>query len=343
VDISARTALRTTALVFAVFIALRFLWIAHAIFFVAFLGMLLGLALTQATDWLEGRGVRRGIGAPATLIGGLLVLVLIGMAVAPSITSQSGEIARDLPRAMQWVDQRLHVAPLIAKELRNLTRLLFPVISSVIGAVGGLVVVLFLALYIAIEPQVYRNGILHLIPHRGRARAMEVLDTLRDRLRQWLVARLLAMLAIGVITAIGLTVLRVKAAGALALLAGLLEIIPFFGPLASAIPAIAIALTDSPQKAIAVIVLCTLVQQLEGHVVTPLLLRKRLDIPPVLTIVAVSSMGLVFGVIGMLIAEPLLAAVLVVTKMLYVQDVVHDEVAVGAERAAGSEQRAGDG
>ena len=75
-----------------------------------------------------------------------------------------------------------------------------------------------------------------------------------------------------------------------------------------------------------------LIQQLEGNVITPVLLKKRLDVPPVMTVVAVAALGMVFGVLGMLIAEPLLAAVLVTTKMLYVTDVVGDEVHVGKEK-----------
>jgi predicted PurR-regulated permease PerM len=332
VDLSARTALRTTAIVFAVLIALRFLWIAHAIFFVAFLSILLGLALAKAADWLEQHRVRRSIGAPATLIGGILIFVLIAIAVWPSIRNQTDEITRELPKVLKTVDQRFHLTPVLTKELRGMSRMLFPVVSSVIGAVGGLVLMLFVAMYIAIEPDVYRNGIVHLIPHRARPRAEKVLVTLGETLRQWLIARLLAMLAIGAITGLGLAALRVKAAGALGLLAGALEIIPFFGPIASAVPAIGVALVDSPQKAIGVVALYTIVQQLEGHLITPLILRKRLDIPPVLTIVSVSAMGLVFGVLGMLIAEPLLATVLMLTKMLYVQDVVHDDVSVGKEK-----------
>jgi predicted PurR-regulated permease PerM len=331
VEISARTALRTSAIVFGVFVALRFLWTAYAIFFVTFFAILLGLALSRAADWFERHGVRRAIGAPATLIGVLLLLTMITMIIAPSITSQADEIVRDLPRAVQSIDRRLGIAPLIARELRGMVRFLFPVISTVIGAVGGILVVLFLATYIAIEPDLYRNGVLHLVPHGARERAGEVLDALRDTLRRWLVARLLAMLAIGVITGLGLMALRVRGAGALAVLAGLLEIIPFFGPVASAIPAVGIALIDSPQKAIGVLVLYTIVQQLEGHLITTLILERRLDVPPVLTIVSVSAMGIVFGILGMLIAEPLLAATLVMTKMLYVQDVVHDDVAVGKE------------
>ena len=336
-DIRPSTALKTTAIVFAVLIGLRFLWIAHAIFFVAFLAVLLGLALSRAADWLERHRVRRGLGAPATLLGGLLVLVLIGMAVAPSLTSQTDEISHDFPKAMQSIGQKLPFAPAVervmSRELRGLTRLLFPVISSVVGAIGAIVVILFMAMYIAIEPDLYRKGILHLVPHRARPRAEEVLATLGDTLRQWLIARLLAMAAIGIITGIGLAALRVKGAGALGILAGMLEIIPFFGPLVSALPAVAVALIDSPQKALGVIVLYTIVQQLEGHLITPLILEKRLAIPPVLTIVSVSAMGLVFGILGMLIAEPLLAATIVLTKMLYVQDVVHDEVAIGKENS----------
>jgi predicted PurR-regulated permease PerM len=336
VDIRATTALRVTAIVFGVLIALRFLWIAHAIFFVTFFGVLIGLALSRAADWLEEHRVRRAIGAPATLIACLALVIAIGTTIAPSITGQAGEIVRDLPKAMQSIERRLvhdeqgQLGVLIARELRGMTHMLFPVISSVLGAIGGAIIILFIAMYIAVEPDIYRTGILHLVPHRERRRAEEVLDTLRDTLRQWLVARLLAMIAIGLITGLGLTAMRVKGAAALGILAGVLEIIPFFGPIASAIPAVTIALTDSPQKALAVLLLYTVIQQLEGHLITPLILERRLDVPPVLTIVSVAAMGIVFGVLGMLVAEPILAATLVVTKMLYVQDVVHDDVAVGS-------------
>jgi predicted PurR-regulated permease PerM len=362
---------------------LRFLWIAHAIFIVTFLGMLLGLALARAVDFLERFKVRRGLGAALTMVVFLGLLIGIGAMVAPSIKRQSGEIAKELPKAMQQIEQRLGASKAtralgieprqqqqpkqgqqgqqgqqdqqgqqgqpqqqkqqpqqqqqqqggltaqIGKELRNATKFLFPLISSVFGAIGGVIIVLFIGMYIAAEPGLYRKGILHLVPHRSRGRAEEVLTTLSQTLRQWLIARLIAMVAIGLITGIGLALLRVKGAAALGVLAGLLELVPFFGPFVSAIPAIAIAMVDSPQKALAVIGLYIIVQQLEGNVITPLILERRLLIPPVLTVVGVSAMGMVFGVIGMLVAEPLLAAILVTTKMLYVEDVVGDDIKIG--------------
>ena len=327
--------LKTALLVFAVLIALRFLWIAHAIFIVAILGILLGLALSRAVDFLERFKIRRGLGAPLTLVVVLGLLIGVGAMVAPAIRDQSGQIASELPKVAKEVEAKIGVSRASAlsaemnKELRGATKFLFPIISSVFGAVAGLIIVLFIGMYIAADPGLYRQGLVHLVPHRDRARAHDVFGTLATTLRQWLIARLIAMIAIGLVTGLGLALLRVKGAAALGVLAGLLEIIPFFGPFASAVPAVGIALVESPQKALLVIGLYVIVQQLEGNVITPLLLEKRLDIPPVLTVVTVSAMGVVFGVIGMLVAEPLLAAGLVVTKMLYVQDVVGDEVKVG--------------
>jgi predicted PurR-regulated permease PerM len=380
-SISSAAAFKVAAIVFGVLIALRFLWIAHAIFIVTFLGVLLGLAMERAVDWLERIRVPRGAGAPLVLVTGLALFVGLCAMIGPSIRDQSKELSKELPKAMQTVEKWVNQTPVkslvqpqpqqqqqqqqakpqqqsqqqspgqsqkqqpqqqqsqdgalsaqLGRELRGATKFLFPIVSSVFGAIGGLVIVLFLAMYVAATPRLYRKGILHLVPHKHRDRAGELLTALRDTLRQWLVARLMAMVIIGLITGGGLALIGVKGAAALGVLAGLLEFVPFFGPIVSAVPAIAVALIDSPQKALWVIGLYLLVQQLEGNVVTPLLLKNRLDIPPVLTVVAVAALGMVFGVLGMLIAEPLLAAVLVTTKMLYVQDVVGDDVAVGKEK-----------
>lgn len=403
-SISSAAALRVTAIALGLLIALRFLWFANAIFIVAFLGILLGLAVARAADVLERAHIRRGIGAPLVVLSGLGLLVGAGFLMAPSLQRQTQQLTRELPRLVDAADRWLQQTPAkalvdgggeqaqnqpppqkagqqpqqkaggepqqkpqtepqqkprtepqqkpgeggqqqagkqgeqagglrskLGRELQGTVRFLFPIVSSVIGAIGGLVLVLFIAIYIAITPGLYKEGVLHLVPHRSRDRAREVLSTLGVTLRQWLVARLIAMVLIGSLTGIGLGLLQVKGAAALGVLAGLLEFIPFFGPIISAVPALGIALLDSPQKALYVLILYLVMQQLEGNVITPLLLEKRLDIPPVLTVLTVAALGVVFGIVGMLIAEPLLAVVLVATKMLYVADVVGDEVKVGKE------------
>ena len=406
-SISSAAAFRVALIVIGVMVALRFLWIAHAIFIVTFLGTLLGLAMARAVDGLERIRVPRGLGAPVVLLAFLGLCVGIGAMIGPSILEQTKELTTELPKAMRqverWINQtpakalvEQHLTPegqeegqqqgqggaaqspgqqqppgqqqsagqqqppgqqqspgqpqspqqagqqqqqqqggltaQIGRELRSATKFLFPIISSVLGALAGIVIVLFLAMYIAATPGMYREGVRHLIPHRYRDRGDELLDALRDTLRQWLIARLMAMVIIGVITGSALALLGVKGAAALGVLAGLMEFIPFFGPIISAIPAIGIALVDSPEKALWVVGLYLVIQQLEGNIVTPLLLKRRLDIPPVLTVVAVAALGVVFGVLGMLIAEPLLAAILVTTKLLYVQNVVGDDVTLGNEK-----------
>jgi predicted PurR-regulated permease PerM len=347
-SISSAAALRVAAIVFGLLIALRFLWIAHAIFIVTFLGILLGLAVSRAADFLERVRIPRSVGAPLVVLVGVALMVTIGVTLAPSLRTQVGQLATELPKLVDEAERWLQTTPAkglvdgpqqqqdglraqLAKELRGSFRFLFPIVSSVFGAIGGLVLILFIAMYVAAEPGLYREGILHLVPHNHRNRVREVIETLGVTLRRWLVSRLIAMVVVGVITGVTLALLNVKGAAALGVLAGLLEFIPFFGPIASAIPAIGVALLDSPQKALYVVVFYFVMQQLEGNVLTPLLLEKRLDIPPVLTVVTVAALGIVFGVIGMLIAEPLLAAVLVTTKMLYVTDVVGDEVKVGKQ------------
>jgi predicted PurR-regulated permease PerM len=264
----------------------------------------------------------------------LVIGMLIGTfaAIAPSVRTQTRDIAQEFPKQLKTMQQRSPMltmaATTVVKEVRGARKFLFPAISSTIGAIGGVIVILFIAMYIAMEPGLYRAGMVHLIPHDARPRGEEALDLLRDVLRKWLFARLLAMIVVGTLTGVALALMKVKGAAALGVLAGLLELIPFFGPLVSAIPAIGIALVDSPQKAAGVALLYLVMQQLEGNVITPLILEKRLDIPPVLTVVSVAAMGIVFGVLGMLIAEPLLAVALVLTKYLYVEGVVGDDVKV---------------
>ncbi|MCA1733730.1 MAG: AI-2E family transporter, partial [Acidobacteria bacterium] len=121
------------------------------------------------------------------------------------------------------------------------------------------------------------------------------------------------------IVGISLAVMRVPGALVLGVLAGLFELIPFFGPVAAALPAIGIAMLDSPQKALYVLILFLIVQQLEGNVISPLLLQSRVDIPPALTIITVPALMIVFGLVGAMIAEPLLAIGLVLTRRLWVE------------------------
>lgn len=207
-------------------------------------------------------------------------------------------------------------------------RFLGPFLSSSVAALAGLLLVSFIAIYVAVDPDVYRNGALLLVPHGHRPRAREVMAATGQILRQWLGAQLVAMLVVGVVTTVGLFLLGVESALALGIVAGILEFVPFIGPIAAAIPAVAIALVDSPQKALWVVLFYVALQQLESTVLMPLLMQRSLELPPILTILAQGVMGVLFGLLGVIVAVPLLAAVIIPIKMLYIEDVVGDEVSL---------------
>lgn len=214
----------------------------------------------------------------------------------------------------------------LSGQLGAITGYLFSFLSSTVAVLGGILLILFIAIYVGAEPQLYRKGLLHLIPHRARDRAGEVFTAIGMTLRRWLVTQLIAMVVIGVLTTVVLMLLGVEAALSLGILAGLLEFIPLAGPFLAAIPAVAMGFLDSPQKALFVAIAYTAIQQVENSLLIPMLMREGVDLPPLVTLLGLALMGIVFGFLGMLVAVPLLAAIFVAVKLLYVEDVVGDDV-----------------
>ena len=216
----------------------------------------------------------------------------------------------------------------VLDQMSGASRHLFGFFTSTLAAVAGFILVMFLTIYIAADPKVYHDGLMHLFPHGARRRAGEVLTAMATVLRKWLVAQLIAMLVIGAVTTIALLVLKVEAALPLGILAGLMEFIPTVGPLLSAVPAVAMGFVDSPEKALTIALVYMGIQFLENHLLIPILMKEGIDIPPAVTILAQALMAMVFGFLGLLVAVPMTAAAMVAIKMLYVQDVVGDDMKV---------------
>jgi predicted PurR-regulated permease PerM len=232
------------------------------------------------------------------------------------------------PAAADSTGQANTLRERITKQLSGITRYLFPFLSSTLAALGGLLIIIFLSIYIGADPELYHRGLMLLFPRPARQRAGEVLSAMATVLRRWLVTQLIAMAVIGVVTTVVLLVLRVKAAFALGILAGLFEFIPTVGPILSALPAISMGFLDSPHKALYVALAFWGIQFAENHLLIPLLMKGGVDVPPALTILAQALMALVFGFLGLMTAVPLTAAAMVAVKMLYVEDVVGEQVTV---------------
>lgn len=388
-----RDILRAAAIVAGVYVALQLLWVGRSVFLIGFFGVLLGITLSAGVDRLERWRIPRGLGAAIIVLLVLGALVGIGFLAAPQISRQMGELRRQVPQAIdrleQWIQQRgggvaqiiqaasdapgqggaspggdtagagptsrdtapadragaegstqqgggqVDLRQSLRQQLAGVGSTFFSVFSSTVSVLGGVVIMLFVAIFVASDPGLYHAGLMHLFPHPARRRAGEVLSATATTLRRWLLMQMVAMIVIGSVTTVVLLLLDVKAAIALGLIAGLLEFIPYVGPILSAVPAIAMALVDGPEKVIWVVVAYTAIQQLEGLVLQPLLMKEGLELPPVMTILGQALFSLVFGFLGLLLAVPLLASVMIPVKLLYVRDVVGDEVTVPGDEESG--------
>jgi predicted PurR-regulated permease PerM len=276
----------------------------------------------------------------------IIIAGLVGWLIAPQIAEQTQQLLKAIPNAivrfesylqqLTWFNQLLGGMPSFDDLIHNATGMLSKagvLFSGTIGVIGNAVIIVFVAIYLAAQPQVYVNGFVTLFPLKKRARTREVMDELGDTLAQWMLGKLLSMVIIAAATALGLWLLGVPLALVLGVIAGLLDFIPYIGPIMAAVPAILLALSDSPTLALYVTLLFIGVQILEGYIVLPLIERKTVSLPPALTIAMQVLLGSLFGLSGIALATPLAAVITVLVVMLYVQDVLGDPVRTPAEHS----------
>jgi predicted PurR-regulated permease PerM len=266
---------------------------------------------------------------------------------SPDRTTRAGDERREAgqgdqqgqqPSGQEEKEGAKSEAPLgqgIAEQIGGVGRHLFGFFSSTLAVLGGLILVFFVAIFIAVDAKTYHQGLMHLFPHRARARAGEALSATATTLRRWLFTQFIGMVVIGVLTSVVLLLMGIKAAVALGIIAGILEFIPIAGPIIASIPAIAMGFLDGPEKAVYVALAYIVIQQLESNLLYPLLMKKGLELPPVLTIFTQGVLAIVFGFMGLLVAVPMLASAIVPIKLLYVRDVVGDEVKLPGEDGNG--------
>jgi len=289
-------------------------------------------ALYQLERWVQQRagGVAELIQASEEATGPQPTPTGRGADTARQQSDTAGQVTG---REQDGREAAVDIRQRLTQQLARVGRHFFAVFSSTVAVLGGLIIMLFVAIFVAVDPDLYHRGLMHLFPHRVRRKAGEVLSATATTLRRWLVMQMIAMAVIGSLTTVALLLLDVKAAIALGVIAGLLEFIPYFGPILSAVPAVAMALVDGPEKALYVALTYTAIQQLEGVVLQPLLMKEGLKLPPVITILGQSLFALVLGFLGLLLAVPILATVMVPVKMLYVRDVVGDDVTVPGDES----------
>jgi predicted PurR-regulated permease PerM len=308
--------------------------IAH-ILLLAFAAVLLAILLRSLSGMVHQYTRIPEKPALALVIVGLGTLIgLGGWALVPSIADQLNALIAFIPdsveqirqsisrvplgeRIMEWVPQDISLLP----DGTSIAQRIGGIFSTTIGIVGSLMILVFLGIYLAIEPHTYVNGIIKLVPPDRRKRAHEVFSTLGTTLRRWLLAKITAMLVIGVLTTVGLWLLGMPLALALGVIAALLSFIPNIGPILAEIPAVLIAFNhDTPLMPLWVLLLYLGIQAVESYLLLPMLLRESIELPPVMVLLTVMIFGSFFGILGIFVAAPLIASVMVLVKMLYIED-----------------------
>ena len=215
----------------------------------------------------------------------------------------------------------------VASQITGITRAITITLSHV-------ALVIVLGLFLAANPGLYRRGLVRLFPASAQQRAGEVVDELGRTLKYWLVGQLALMFITGLLTGIGLLILGIPLALALAFFVFLMEFIPFIGPIIGFIPIVMMAATQGGSTVLWALVLYLAIQQIEGNILTPLIQQRAVSLPPALTVSAVFLGGALFGPIGVILATPLIAVAYVLVKMLYVHDTLGQRVEVPGKTEA---------
>jgi predicted PurR-regulated permease PerM len=322
------------ALIALLIVALALLaWKVVEVFLLVFGGLLLAILLGHlAAPVNRVTGLSHRWSLAIVLLGLLLLGGLGAWLLGSQLAGQFADLSNRLPSAWQTLKDSLRNTGwnlgLIGGSgsgpaggvLSNLAN----VLTTVVWALADLILVLFIGIYFAATPSLYRRGALHLVPPDHRDRAADVIEASGETLWKWFLGQLASMVIVGILTTLGLWLLGTPLALALGIIAGLAEFIPIVGPILAAIPAILLGFTQSPTTALYVALFYVVLQQVESNLILPIVQKEAVSLPPVVTLTAVVIAGLVFGPLGILFATPLAVVVLVIVKMLYLRDTLGD-------------------
>lgn len=199
-----------------------------------------------------------------------------------------------------------------------------PVVSGVASVFLNALILIFMSMYLLVNPRSHEDGLIRLLPVHYRSRGREIIDRLDLAIRGWLESTVLAMVFVGVATWIGLTLLGLDEALALGVIAGVLAFVPTFGTLIAVILAVAVGILQQPQNVGWIIVVTYAISLVQSQLISPLLVAGRINIPPIVVLLGQIIAALFFGFLGILLAVPLTAILLVLIEEIYIKDILGD-------------------
>ncbi len=314
-----------------ILMTLLLVWAGRVIFLLLFGAIVFAVAMTSAVDWVVAKlHVGRKSAFGLILLVTTAVLVLAVWVIGPQIVAQFQDLQIELPQAAAHLWQRVQVYDWgrwmldqwsdyshLSTSVRDALSRFTGVVVSTVTVTGGLVLVVILGLYLAVEPDAYLSRIRRMIPENHRSISERCALSAVRTVRWWLLSQMLSMTAVGMMVAVGLWALGVPLAATLGFIAAMLTFIPNAGPILSAVPAALLAFAISPLKGVLAILLFLLVHFLEGNVITPLLERRIVSLPPAVTMLMQLLLAVIAGPLGVALAAPLTAALFGVLEVAF--------------------------
>ena len=315
------------------------LWMLSGLLLLVFGAVLVAVILRALAAWV----MKYTPLSDALALGLVVVLLLAGLGLllwlfGSQLAGQLETLRQTLPGAWTQFQDWMDDSPLgpTVREMSQQAQSSASILASragalalsVTGGIANVFLVIVGGIYFAAQPELYRRGVLKLMPEQAREPVGDAFDASGHALKLWLGGQLLAMMVVGALTGLGLWLLGVPAALGLALIAALLNFVPIVGPIVSAVPAVLLGFTVSPQLGLATAALFLGVQQLEGNVLQPLIQQRAVDLPPALLLFSLFGIGVLFGIGGVLLAAPLTVVLYVLVKRLYVREALDTETAI---------------
>ncbi|MET0746487.1 MAG: AI-2E family transporter [Microvirga sp.] len=319
------------------------LWQLSDVLLLAFGSVLVAVILRAFSDVLERHAhvpERWSLALASLIILGLLgtLVVLFGT----QMRAQFANISDRLPEGVASLARRMGFGDISSLTPNNLDlqqggTLLVRAIGiggTLANALADFFFLLIAGLYIAASPKIYRVGLLKLFPQGQHARIADSLDASGQALKLWLASQLIAMTGIAILATIAFWIIGLPSPLALGLIAGLLEFIPFLGPILGAFPAVLVALSVDVTSALWTAAAMFVIQQIESNVIFPLVGKQVISVPPALALFAIVAGGVLFGLPGLILGFPLSVVVFVLVKKLYVRETLGEETPVPGEETS---------
>jgi predicted PurR-regulated permease PerM len=302
-------------------LALAVLWFTGRIILLLFASLLIALILTSLTNLL-----RRLIplGRKTGLAGVLLILcgAVVGLSLlaGPAVLDKTADLYEILPELFEEASDKLRgVLPVLEKAAPDGPGGVSKIFSSTFEAGSSFVFIVFSSLFLAATPDLYRRMLIRLFPPRLRDDINQTVQRIIQTLKSWLFGQFISMAVVGIMTGVALALIGIPFSLLLGLLAGLGEFIPFIGPLLVSIPALLLALSEGTDKFLIVIGVLLVIQLVEGNVIMPIVQRQAVQLPPVITLTSMIMLGGAFGLLGLFVAAPLVAMILVLIEEWYLK------------------------